>query len=157
MLILVVPGIMAAVIATPWRSRSSGMARPRLLALAGVAALPAAWYCVDQALLQRNTFPPTADPHHNAHWWVMAVAAAMAVLVLAGDALPSRGRPWGSLVAGAAAVAFGAASMLASSAASAVPTGWAVASVLWGMVTAWLALRIDTDRRAGPNASPPPR
>ena len=36
---------------------------------------PAAWYGVDQALLQRNTFPPTADPHHNGHWWVMAIVA----------------------------------------------------------------------------------
>jgi hypothetical protein len=143
--ILVVPSLVTALLASPWRARSSGPGRPRLLLLAAIVAVPAAWYGVDQALLQRDTFPPTADPHHNAHWWVMATSAAMTVLVVAAAGLPRRRWPWGAVIAGAAAVAVGVASIADQGAASALAIGWALPAVVWGAVTAWLALR--TDRR----------
>jgi hypothetical protein len=76
LLLVVVPAVVAALLAAPWRRRGSDDRwRTRLLALAAIGAIPAAWYGVDQALFQRNTFPPTADPHHNAHWWAMAIIA----------------------------------------------------------------------------------
>lgn len=141
LLVLTVPSLVAALLASPWRA--PGPTRPRLLVLAAIAAVPAAWYGVDQALLQRNTFPPTADPHHNAHWWAMAIFATIAVLVVAAATLPGRRRPWGGALAGAAVVAFGVASVVDPAAASAVPTGWAIAAALWGAVVGWLALRTD--------------
>lgn len=139
LLILIVPSIVAALLASPWRDRASGPARPRLLLLALVAAVPAAWYAVDQALIQRNTFPPTADPHHNAHWWVMSIVAIVAVLLVVAAALPGRKWSWGAVLAGVAAIAAGAASLIERSAASALPVGWAIAAVAWGAVMVWLA------------------
>ena len=88
--------------------------------LAAIAAIPAAWYGVDQALLQRNTSPPTADPHHNGHRWVMAIVAFMVVLSVAATAVPSVGWRLGARVASLAALAIGAASLIAISAASAL-------------------------------------
>lgn len=140
-LVLVIPSIVASLLALPWGDWRSGGARPRFLVLAAVAAVPAAWYGVDQALMQRNTFPPTADPHHNAHWWVMAAVAFMVVLVTAAAALPGRGWRLGVIVAGASSFAVGVASVLERSAASAVWMGWAIAAMLWGVLTVSLALR----------------
>lgn len=131
-LVLVIPSIVASLLALPWGDWRSGDARPRFLVLAAVAAVPAAWYGVDQALMQRNTFPPTADPHHNAHWWVMAAFAFMVVLVTAAAALPGRGRRLGAFLAGASSFAVGVGSVLEESAASAVSIGWALAAMLWG-------------------------
>jgi hypothetical protein len=48
---------------------------PLLLLVAVVAAVPLVAYGVDQALIQRNSWPPTSDPHHNSHWFLMAEAA----------------------------------------------------------------------------------
>jgi hypothetical protein len=121
LLVLVLPSVAAALLAKPWRHRRSGEGwRPRELLLAAVGAIPATWYGIDQALLQRNTFPPTADPHHNAHWWVMSIVAFMAVLAVAAAALPSVGWRLGVWVAGLAAIAAGIASLIASASASAL-------------------------------------
>lgn len=140
-LVLVIPSIVASLLALPWGDWRSGDARPRFLVLAAVAAVPAAWYGVDQALMQRNTLPPTADPHHNAHWWVMAAVAFMVVLVTAAAALPGRGWRLGAFLAGASSFAVGVGSVLEESAASAVSIGWALAAMLWGVVTVWLVVR----------------
>lgn len=139
LLILIVPSLVAALLASPWRDRASGPARPRLLLLALVAAVPAAWYAVDQALIQRATFPPTADPHHNAHWWLMAIAAIAAVLLVVAAGLPGRRWSLSAVLAGGAAIAVGAASIADRSAASALPIGWAIAAVSWGAGTVWVA------------------
>lgn len=136
-LVLVVPSVTAALVARPWRDRRLQKVRQRFLLLAGMAAAPTAWYGVDQALMQRNTFPPTADPHHNSHWWAMAVIAFAVVLVMAAAALPSKGWRLGPRVAGLAAVAVGSVSLLAPSSASAIGSGWAVAAVLWGLAGVW--------------------
>ncbi|HEX6581116.1 MAG TPA: hypothetical protein VF195_09625 [Actinomycetota bacterium] len=66
LLLVTVPAVVAALLAAPWRRRGSDDRwRTHLLALAAVGAIPAARYGIDQALIQRNTFPPTADPHHT--------------------------------------------------------------------------------------------
>jgi hypothetical protein len=96
-----------------------------------------------------DSFPPTADPHHPAHWWVMATVAFMVVLVSAAAALPGRGWRLGVIVAGASSFAVGVASVLERSAASAVWIGWAIAAMLWGVVTIWLALRRQVARPTG--------
>lgn len=137
-LVLVVPSVVAALVARPWRDRRSQRVRRRFLVLAGIGAVPTAWYAVEQALMQRNTFPPTADPHHNSHWWAMAVIAFAVVLVMAAAALPSRGWRLGPRVAGLAAVAVGSVSLVAPSSASAIGPGWALAAVLWGLGGLWL-------------------
>ena len=143
-LVLVIPSLLASLMALPWGHWRSGTSKPTLLLLAAIVAAPAAWYGVDQALMQRNTFPPTADPHHNAHWWVMAVAAFMVVLVTAAAAFPSRGWRLGGFVAGAASIGVGGGSILDLSAASAVWIGWALAAVLWGVGTIWFTLQEAT-------------
>jgi hypothetical protein len=141
LLVLVLPSVAAALLAKPWQHRRSREGwRPRLLLLAAVGAIPATWYGIDQAWLQRNTFPPTADPHHNAHWWVMAIMAFMAVLVVAAAALPSVGWRLGVWVASLAGIAVGVASLIAGSSASAVGWGWAIAAVVWGSVGIWLTV-----------------
>lgn len=124
MLVVVVPAVVAALLAAPWRRRDSEKGwRPRLLVLAAIGAIPGAWYGVEQALFQRNTFPPTADPHHNAHWWAMAIIAFMVVLVMMAAALPGRGWRLGSIPSAVAAIGIGAASLVAGSAASALRAG----------------------------------
>lgn len=150
LLVLVLPSVGAALLATPWRRRRSAEGwRPRFLGLAAIAAIPAAWYGVDQALLQRSTFPPTADPHHNGHWWVMAIVAFMVVLSVAAAALPSVGWRLGARVASLAALAIGAASLIAISAASALWWGWAIAAVAWGLLGIWFTVRGPVGERAG--------
>lgn len=142
LLVLVLPPVTAALLAKPWRRwRSREGWRPRFLLLAAIGAIPATWYGIDQTLLQRNTFPPTADPHHNAHWWVMGIVAFMVVLVVAATALAGVGWRLGPRVAGLAAAAVGVASLIASSSASAVWWGWAVAAVVWGLVGIGLTIR----------------
>ena len=149
LLVFVLPPIAAALLAKPWRHwRLREGLTPRFLFLAAIGAIPATWYGVDQALLQRNTFPPTADPHHNAHWWVMGIVAFMAVLVVAAAALPSVGRRLGALVAALAAAGVGVASLIASSSASAVWWGWAIAAVVWGLVGIGFTVRRPARERA---------
>lgn len=75
--------------------------------------------------MQRNTWPPLADPHHQAHWVAMAIVVASAALSGAGWRLAA-------VTAGVAAVALAAASLLAPEAASALHPGWAVVALLWG-------------------------
>ncbi|HEX2135186.1 MAG TPA: hypothetical protein VHG30_04665 [Microvirga sp.] len=135
-LAFVVPAVAAALLARPWRYRPKEW-RPRFFVLAAVGSIPAAWYGVEQALIQRNTFPPTADPHHNAHWWAMAVFAFVVVFVIAAAALPGAQWRLGPRLAALAAVAFGIASLVARSSASAVWAGWAIAAVVWGLVAIW--------------------
>lgn len=142
LLVVVVPAFSAALLAAPWsRHRSEDRWRPRLLALAASGAIPAAWYGIGQALLQRNTFPPTADPHHNAHWWAMAIVAFMLILVMAAAALPGNGWRLGASLAATTAIGIGLASLAAGSSASALPAVGAIAAIVWGLVGLWLTFR----------------
>jgi hypothetical protein len=53
----------------------AGTVRPALLLIAAMVAVPLFVYAVDQGLVQRNSWPPKSDPHHNSHWFVMAELA----------------------------------------------------------------------------------
>jgi hypothetical protein len=150
LLVFILPPMLAAAVAFPWRRWGSRHGwRPSLLLLAVIAAVPAAWYGVEQALIQRNTFPPTADPHHNAHWWVMGMLAFMIVLVVGAAAVPTTGWRLGAAVGGFAAMVVGVASVVAPSAASAVRPGFAVAATLWGVAVIGFTFRGAVQSGAG--------
>lgn len=152
--VLAVPPLAAALLAGPARSVRSGPRRPLLAVLAVVALPVAAWWGVGQALAQRNTFPPTADPHHQAHWYAMAVFALALVLVVAAAALGGRGWRLGAATAGVSAAAVGGASLAAADAASAVAPVWALAVVVWGAAVLSVVLRGDgpPDAESAPGA-----
>jgi hypothetical protein len=117
--VVALPGLAAALLAKPWRDASSPQRKNWLLILALIGVIPIAWYGVDQALMQRNTFPPSADPHHNAHWWAMSVLAFAGPLVLSGA---SQGFRWwrvGTNAIGLSGVAFGLVSLVTPEAGSA--------------------------------------
>jgi hypothetical protein len=115
-----------------------------LLGLATVAAGPVAWWGVHQALLQRNTFPPTADPHHNSHWYVMAVLAFLVVLLSAAAGLS--GERWRLPAATAAldALAVAIASLIAPQSASALGPHWSAAVLVWALAVGALVVRDGT-------------
>lgn len=131
--ILALPGLVAAMLAKPWRDVRASRRRLSILMLAAIGAIPIVWYGVGQALMQRNTFPPSADPHHNAHWWAMSALAIAGILVLSGAGLGLRGWRVGATAVGLSGVAFGVASLVAPEAASAVSLVWSIASILWGL------------------------
>ena len=131
--IMGLPPLAAAASARPWRTwRVNRPKRPRYLALAALS-LPVLWYGIDQALMQRNTWPPLADPHHQAHWIAMAILAFMVPPVVASAALSGRGWRLAAITVGVAAIAVAAASFLAPQAASVLHPGWAVVALLWGL------------------------
>jgi hypothetical protein len=132
-LMFVVPSVGAALLAAPWRAwRPRAVERPRLLMLAAVA-LPGLWYGLDQGLMQRNTWPPMADPHHQVHWYAMSVVALAIVLVVASSALRGRGWRAAATVAGGATAGVAIVSLLDPDAASALHPLWAIGAVAWGL------------------------
>lgn len=147
--IMAVPPLAAALVATPWRGWSRGGLNMRLLLLAAVA-LPGLWYAFDQGLMQRHTWPPLADPHHQAHWYAMSVLAFMTVLVIAGTSLTGRGWRTAAFTAGAAATAVGTVSLLTPAAASALHPAWAAAATIWGLAV----LAVTWRERTSPTAEP---
>lgn len=68
-----------------------GHLHPPLLFFAMVLAIPMFIYGVDQALIQRNSFPPGADPHHNSHWFIVAEVAFTIPLLTGLTGLRTRG------------------------------------------------------------------
>ena len=155
-LLLAIPPLVAALVAGPFHGVRSGPLRPLLLILAAVAFPVAAWWGVGQALNQRNTFPPIADPHHQAHWHVMAVVAFAVVLVVAAAALGGRGWRLGATTAGLSATALGVISIAAPAAASAVAPMCAVAALVWGgalLSATWLDKpAVSPERSTDPGA-----
>lgn len=134
-LILAVPGLAAGLLATPvgaWRRRE--FARPRFLVLA-FAGAPFLWYGADEALVQRYTWPPLADPHHQAHWYMAGVLAFMIVLVGASAALSGPGWRIAAVTAGLGAVTLGMASLAGPESASALAWPWALLAMGWGLVS----------------------
>jgi hypothetical protein len=138
--VLAVPPLLTALVAAPWRAWRDRAPDLRLLAVAA-AGSPWVWYGVQQGLMQRHTWPPAADPHHQAHWFVMALTATAFVLLVAGGALPGQGRRMAVAVTGASATAVGSVSLVAPEAASALGTPWALGAVLWGLGVIVLAQR----------------
>jgi hypothetical protein len=140
-LVLVVPPILAALVAGPFQDLGGRRPALPLGALATAAAPFAVWWGTGQALVQRGTFPPTADPHHQAHWFAMAVFAFAVVLAVAAAGLGGAGWRVGATTAGLAVAAFGTASLIAPDAGSAVPAAAAVTAVLWAaavLLVTWL-------------------
>lgn len=144
--VLAVPALIASLIAAPWRAwRSGGLPRPEFL-LAAAAGAPWLLHGVQQGLMQRYTWPPMADPHHQAHWFVMSFVAFLVVLVCAGAALSGRGWRVASLTSGVSGVAIAVASLAAPEGASALHPAWAVGAALWGLTVlglTWRASRLE--------------
>jgi hypothetical protein len=107
--------------------------RPVSIAIALAGAVPFVTYGVTQALLQRHSWPPAADPHHNGHWMAMAMLAFAIPLVALLAALTWEGWRIPTWSAGAAAIAFGLGSILMPELASSVGRGWGAASVVGGV------------------------
>jgi hypothetical protein len=134
-LILALPPLGAVVIARPWRAWRAAGKRPRYFFLAALA-LPGAWYGIQQALMQRNTWPPMADPHHQAHWLATAIAAFAILFAVTGAGLPGRGWRVAGVTSGLGAVALAGASLVDRTAASALAPVWAIVAFVWGVAVA---------------------
>lgn len=140
--VLAVPTLIAALLVAPWRAwRSDGLVRPQLV-LGAAAGVPWLWYGTQQGLMQRYTWPPMADPHHQAHWFVMSLAAFLIVLVCAGAALSGSSWRVGAVTSGASGAAIAVASLAAPESASALHPVWAIGALLWGVTI------LDLTRRA---------
>jgi hypothetical protein len=150
-LVLAVPAILAGLAARPWRGKPEREAPRRLLlSLAVLAAVPAAYYGIEQGLMQRNTFPPAADPHHQAHWYAMSVAVFATVLVVATAAIGTRGWRLSASSGGFAAIIIAGASIISSTSASALHPAWAAATLLWGALVLAVVWRGSTRFGADP-------
>ncbi len=118
-----------------------------LLALVLVAAVPLVLYGIDQALIQRNSWPPKSDPHHNAHWFTMAELAFAIVLVGLVAALGIRGWTVAAWAAGGMAVVFGVSSAVWSDAASSAGVLSGVVAAAGGASFLAIALGASASRR----------
>jgi hypothetical protein len=132
-LVMAIPPLLAALAARPWRGRYPIEPR-RWHAVLACLGLPWVLYAVDQALMQRNTWPPKADPHHQAHWYAMGLAGFLIVLAIGASALPSR-RGWATAATtgGLGAIAIGIASLVRNDAGSALPMWAAALAIAWGI------------------------
>jgi hypothetical protein len=147
--IVALPSLLAALLAKPWRGTKASRTIKPTLALAAIGAIPIAWYGVGQALIQRNTFPPSADPHHNAHWWAISALAFAGLLVLSGAGFGLRGWRIGAAAVGLSAAAFGVTSLVVPEAASAISLTWSIASILWGLAALAVTVSPSTALSSG--------
>lgn len=145
-LVMAIPPTLAALVARPWRGRHRSDRRRSHTVLA-VLGLPGVLYAVDQALMQRNTWPPKADPHHQAHWYAMGLAAFLIVLAVVASALPSR-RGWATaaMTGGLGAIAVGGVSLVRNDAGSALPIWAAALAIAWGVAV--VGITFAKSRRA---------
>ncbi|NNE96618.1 MAG: hypothetical protein HKN24_11375 [Acidimicrobiales bacterium] len=151
MLLFAVPALAAGLLAAPPQTwRRARIEHPRFLALA-VAGIPLLFFAVNQALVQRNTWPPLADPHHQAHWYTMGVLGFMVVICIAVASFGGQGWQVASASAGLGALAIGMTSLFAPEAASAQGWPWALAAVGWGLVV----LLVNATEGEEPDNSPP--
>lgn len=141
-LVMAIPPLAAAITARPWRLwKDSGDFRSLYIVFA-VVALPAIWFAVQQGLMQRYTWPPDADPHHQAHWYAMSVAALAVIFVLAAAALPGRGWRLSAITGGVGATLIGVASLIDTDAASALHPVIAGLALAWGIGVLVVTLRM---------------
>jgi len=107
----------------------AGRLRSPLLLIAAVIAVPLFVYGANQGLIQRNSWPPSSDPHHNSHWFVMA-ELAFAIPLAAGVAgLGSRGWQVVSWTVPATLTALGTVSVLFPNAPSSLGIGWGALAI----------------------------
>ena len=112
-----------------------GRTAPAPLALAVIAAVPAAGFALSNAALQRNGVP--TDPHIEMHHWTGMAAFAWAMLVVAVVAgLGGPNRRIVAIAGGLSAVFFGVMSLLYSGYPGAVSTPWAIGCIVWGAALA---------------------
>lgn len=120
-----------------------------LVALAAVAAVPWAIFIVDNGRLQ--LLNAAGDSHAEMEHW--ATAALMAIVIVVSSFLGSTDHAGWRLpawIAAAASVIFGMHSLAFAGQASSLPTFWAVAAVLWGVVFAVGVIRRSRGERARP-------
>jgi hypothetical protein len=146
--ILALPALVAALLAAPWRVWRNGPRRLEFL-IAAVIGMPWLWYGIEQGLMQRHTWPPLADPHHQAHWFAMSLLAWLAVLLVAGSAIPGRGWRVAALSAAGASIVVAVSSLVAPDSASALHPAWAIGALLWGLGVLVLTWRASNSERAG--------
>jgi hypothetical protein len=115
-----------------------------LAGIALAAAIPLAIYGVDQALAQRNSWPPTADPHHT-KWFMMAQLAFAIPLVGLVASFKAEGWRVPAWSAGGAAIVFGLASVLYPDLASSAGRLWGSLSIIGG--TAFIVVSLRESRR----------
>jgi hypothetical protein len=140
-LIFLIPLILLAVLHLARRDLlKPGSVQPVLLLLAAAVAIPLFVYAVDQGLIQRNSWPPRSDPHHNSHWFTMAALGFTIPLVTAVAGLGSPGWWLSAWTASAALAAFGFASALFPNAPSSAGVGWGVLAFLAAAAVAAAAL-----------------
>jgi hypothetical protein len=144
--VLAVPALATALVAAPWRTWRRGRGRPAFL-VAALIGLPWLWYGVGQGLMQRHSWPPLSDPHHQAHWFTMSLVAGLILLLVAGAALPGRGWRVAGSTAGASAVVMAVVSLVSLEAASSLRTAWAIGALAWGLGVLVLTWRPPRARR----------
>jgi drug/metabolite transporter (DMT)-like permease len=125
---------------------------PLLLLVAAVAAVPLVVYGVDQALIQRNNWPPASDPHHNSHWFLMAELAFAIPLLAAVAGLGSREWRVPAWTAVAALAVLGIVSVLFPAAASSLGIGWGLLALVAAVAVA--AVSVLPRRRGRAEATP---
>lgn len=100
--------------------------------LAAVAVIPAAVFVLDHIDLQRLNTP--GDEHAElGHWATMATLAVVIVLWAFIGATDRTGWKVTAWLAGISAAAYGIASLVFPDAASTASSGWAVATIAWGV------------------------
>lgn len=104
-----------------------------LITVSLLAAVPAAIAAVNEELLQRNSWPPVLDPHHNGHWMVAGIAILAPVVAAAVAALGRRGWRLPLWTAGITAVVLGIVSVAFPADASSLGRGWGGGLALWGV------------------------
>ncbi|HVL52132.1 MAG TPA: hypothetical protein VM754_11585 [Actinomycetota bacterium] len=144
--VLTVPALCSALLAAPWRAWRGAVPRPQFLWMA-LAGVPWLWYGYQQGLMQRHTWPPLADPHHQAHWFVMSLAAVLIVLLAAGGSLHGRGWRVATATSGVSAIGIAVTSLLDLQAASAMRSVWAAAALLWGALVLLLTRHAGRSER----------
>ena len=124
-----------------WRM---GRTAPAPLVLAALAVVPAIWFALSNASLQRNGAP--TDPHVEMHRWTGIVAFALTVVMVAVVAgLGGRNRRIVAVVGGLSAASFGVISLINSGYPGAVTSVWAVACIAWGATLAGDGSRMARD------------
>lgn len=130
-LLMALPPAALAVLGRPWRDshwRAPGNGRLLVLASLGGAWI---WYGIQQALMQRNTWPPLSDPHHQAHWYAMGLVGFLIPLTVGGALLRQRGWRAAATSGGLAAAAVALGSLVDPDAASALHPVAAILALLW--------------------------
>jgi hypothetical protein len=113
-----------------------------VLLVAVVIAGPLLMYGLDEALLQRNSWPPKSDPHHNSHWFTMAALSFTMALLALVAAWGGAGRHVAGYAAAAALAIVGVVSAVYPDMPSSFGRGWGVAAVVGAAALAGSLLRM---------------